>query len=71
MTLVQLERLEQIEAEREATMVDTNFQQWMKELNVGRLFVKREPITRANELNSQYDYSKKNKVAGLIASLYL
>ena len=72
MTLEQLERLDQIETERESTMMDVNFQRWMKELNVGRLFTKREPITQANRLNEQYNYStKKNKVAGLIASLYL
>ena len=72
MTLGQLERLEQVEAERDATMMDVNFQQWMKDLNVSRLFTDRESINRANELNSQYDYSKrKNKVAGLIGSLYL
>jgi type III secretory pathway lipoprotein EscJ len=54
-----IERLEQIEAERQQTMSDINFQKWMKQLNVSRLHVDKTGIVRAVEIMSQW--SKDNK----------
>ena len=68
---VSIERLEQIELERSKVIADPNFQRWMKELKVSRLWTCLEPRLRARELNSQYDYSRKNKVARLELSHYL
>ena len=62
MTLEQLERLEQIEAERLDTMLSDNFIQWMKDLNISRLYTSPESKINAREMNSQYDFSKKKKI---------
>lgn len=37
---ISIERLEQINVEREKTMSDKNFQSWMQELKVGRIATK-------------------------------
>lgn len=53
-----IERLIEIDSEREATMSTLGFQEWMKELRVSASYVNKEPIFRANEMMSDYDYSK-------------
>ena len=68
---VSIERLEQIEIERSKVIADPAYQVWMRELNVSRLWTCLEPRLRAKELNSQYDYSRKNKVARLAERFYL
>ena len=60
-----IERLEQIENEREQTMMDKQFQQWMKKLNVSRLYTDKTGIIKANELMDQYDLSKYKYVVNL------
>ena len=54
---IALERLQEIEAEREATIANPAFAKWMQDLNVSRSYA--DPISRLNgaELTSQYDYS--------------
>jgi len=59
------ERLLEIENEREQTMIDKQFQQWMKKLNVSRLHNDRAGVLRANELMDQYDLSKYKYVVNL------
>jgi hypothetical protein len=59
------ERLLEIENEREQTMMDKQFQQWMKKLNVSRLHNDRAGIIKANELMDQYDLSKYKYVINL------
>ena len=53
-----IERLLEIDSEREATMGTLGFQEWMSELRVSASYVNKEPIFRANEMMSDYDYSK-------------
>jgi hypothetical protein len=53
---ISIERLIEIENEREATQLDPNFQQWMKDLNVSRLYVNKDGIMNAR--NMMNDYSK-------------
>jgi hypothetical protein len=60
-----IERLEQIEQEREQTMMDKQFQQWMKKMNVSRLYTDKTGVLRANELMNQYDLSKYKYVINL------
>lgn len=60
-----IERLEQIEQEREQTMMDKQFQQWMKKLNVSRLYTDKTGVLRASELMNQYDLSKYKYVVNL------
>jgi hypothetical protein len=63
---VTIERLQEIETQREATLADPAFAQWMQELNVSKSYS--DPTSRLNgaELSSQYDYSNYQiKVASL------
>ena len=60
-----IERLVEIENEREQTMMDKKFQQWMKKLNVSRLYTDKTGVFRANELMDQYDLSKYKYVVNL------
>jgi len=60
-----IERLIEIENEREQTMMDKKFQQWMKKLNVSRLHTDKTGVLRANELMNQYDLSKYKYVVNL------
>jgi hypothetical protein len=58
-----LEKYEVLERERNNTFADSGFQHWVSSLKVSSSYSDREGIIRANELNTQYDYSglSKNK----------
>lgn len=62
---ITIERLIEIEKEREQTMMDKKFQQWMKNLNVSRLHNDRAGIIKANDLMRQYDLSQYKYVVNL------
>jgi hypothetical protein len=70
MITTSIERLEQIELERQETALSKEYQKWVKALNVSRLYSSPEPRLNANEMNSQYNF-KKNKVAILEKIFYL
>ena len=53
-----IERLIEIDNEREATMSTLGFQEWMSELRVSSSYVNKDPIFRATEMMKDYDYSK-------------
>ena len=55
---ITLERWEQIENERNKTMGDKNYQNWVKELNVSQSYQDRTSIIRAYDMIKQYDYSE-------------
>ena len=57
MNNVSIERLEEIELERQQTLGDSNFQTWMKELNVSQSYVEPTSLLRAKDIVEQYDYS--------------
>jgi len=65
MTNTTIERLIEIENEREQTMMDKQFQQWIKKLNVSRLYTDKTGVFKANELMNQYDLSKYKYVINL------
>ena len=56
-----LEKYEVLELERNSTIADPLYQQWMSELKVSSSYTDREGIIRANELNNQYEYSTLGK----------
>ena len=56
-----LEKYEVLERERNNTIADPLYQQWMSELKVSSSYTDREGIIRANELNRQYEYSTLGK----------
>jgi len=60
-----IERLIEIENEREQTMMDKQFQQWMKKMNVSRLYTDKTGVIKANELMNQYDLSKYKYIVNL------
>lgn len=63
---ITIERLQEIETQRQATLADPAFAKWMQELNVSRSYS--DPTSRLNgaELSSQYNYSNYQiKVASL------
>lgn len=64
-----LEKWEQLEMERATTYADSEFQQWMSELNVSQSYEDRSGIVRANELNSQYDWSVGNNKPNIVTNV--
>jgi len=52
-----LEKYELLELERNNTLADPLYQQWVSELNISQSYEDRGGIIRANELNRQYDYT--------------
>ena len=53
---ITIERLEQIEQERQEVIGDPAYQQWMKELNVSQSYSEPTGIFNARDMNNQYDY---------------
>jgi hypothetical protein len=64
-----LEKWEQLEMDRATTYADSEFQQWMSELNVSQSYEDRSGIVRANEINSQYDYSVSNSKGNIVTNI--
>lgn len=65
-----VEQLIKLEDDRMEVMANPSFQEWMKNLNVSRLYSNPESKIRAKELNQQYDF-RKNKVGRLEKLFYL
>ncbi len=51
-----IDRIHSIERERENTMRDPKYIQWVKELKVSQLYTSRELIHNANRLMKQYTH---------------
>lgn len=51
-----IDKIHSIEKEREKTMADPKYQQWIKELRVSQLYTNRELIHNANRLMKQYTH---------------
>ena len=54
---ITIERLEQIEQERQEVIGDPAYQQWMRELNVSQSYSEPTGKLNARDMNNQYDYS--------------
>jgi hypothetical protein len=52
---------EQLEKERQETLSDPKYREWVVELNVSRSYVNRDSIHKANDMNADYNFSKLNK----------
>lgn len=48
---------ESLESQRQSTMLDPAYQQWVKDLNVSQSYVAPDGLVRARHLNEQYDFS--------------
>jgi hypothetical protein len=69
-----LEKYEELELERNNTFADSGFQHWVSTLKVSSSYSDREGIIRANELNTQYDYTslaenKSTKFSSILSIL--
>ena len=56
-----IEKMEQLELERNQTMSDPKFQQWMSELNVSQSYEDPTLKLNARDVQSQYDVKKYQK----------
>lgn len=55
---ISVERLQQIEDERQQTYADVAYQRWMQQLNVGRLYVDRTLQLNAQSAMREWDSSR-------------
>ena len=55
---ITVERLEQIQREREQTMADTAYQRWAQELQVASMYVDRQPLLNARDAMQEWDTSR-------------
>ena len=65
-----IERLEQIEGERETTMSDPQFQKWCKDMRIGILYTKREGISNANSMMAQWNNEVQSGLPEWIRRMY-
>lgn len=49
---ISIDRLLEIDREREITMADKEFQSWCKDMKIGVMYTDREGIQRANDMMS-------------------
>ena len=57
---ISVERLQEIEQEREQTMADVAYQRWVKDLRVASMYVDRTLIHNARQAMMEWDSSKLN-----------
>ena len=55
---ITVERLEQIEQERNQTMADAAYQRWMHDLQVGSMYIDRTLIHNAQHLMQEWDITR-------------
>ena len=58
---IDVTQLERLEKERELTMSDPKFQQWMSELNVSQSYEDPTLKLNARDVQSQYDVKRYQK----------
>ena len=61
-----VQKQEQLDTQRETTMLSSEYQKWMGELNVSRSYVDPSGYIRAKELNEQYDYSSSRPASSFL-----
>ena len=55
---ITIERLQEIEQERNETMADVAYQRWMQELRVASMYIDRTPIHNAQHAMQEWDISR-------------
>jgi|LakMenEpi03Aug12_release.lakeMendotaPanAssembly.Ray.scaffolds.fasta_scaffold4329340_1 hypothetical protein len=55
---ISIERLQEIEQERNQTMADKAYQRWMQELKVASMYIDRTPIHNAQHAMQEWDISR-------------
>lgn len=67
---VSLERLEQIEREREETQSDPAYHKWIAELNVSRSYSRQDGLHNARHMMSLWDADRYGRPAGLLRQIF-
>jgi hypothetical protein len=55
---ITVERLEQIEREREETMADQAYQRWVQELRVASMYIDRQAVLNARDAMQEWDSTR-------------
>jgi hypothetical protein len=55
---ITIERLEQIDQERQQTYADVAYQRWMQELKVASMYIDRQSMRNAVDLMQEWDTSR-------------
>ena len=55
-----------LETERITTMLDPEYQQWVKELHISQSYVDPEGTIKAKYLNDQYDFTTDSSKSGFL-----
>lgn len=66
-----IQAYEKLETERQTTMNDPKYQQWIRELKVSQSYVEPEGAIRAKFLNEQYDFSNATTKSPIVNFLKL
>ena len=67
---IDINRLEQIDIEREITMSDPQFRQWCKDMRIGILYTEREGISNANSMMAQWNNEVDSGLPEWIRRMY-
>lgn len=67
---VSLERLQEIERERETTQSDPGYHKWVAELNVSRSYNRHDGIQNARHMMSLWDADRYGRPAGLLRQIF-
>lgn len=61
-----IQQFEKLESERQTTMLDPQYQQWVKELHISQSYVEPDGMIRARQLNEQYDFSGQSPKSSVL-----
>jgi hypothetical protein len=67
---ISLERLEQIEREREETQSDPAYHNWIKELNVSRSYSRQDGLHNARHMMGLWDADRYGRPTGLLRQIF-
>jgi hypothetical protein len=67
---IDINRLEQIDIEREITMSDPQFRQWCKDMRIGIMYTEREGISNANSMMAQWNNEVDSGLPEWIRRMY-
>jgi hypothetical protein len=67
---ISLDRLQEIEREREQTQSDPAYHNWVKELNVSRSWSRQDGLHNARHMMSLWDADRWGWPAGLLRQIF-
>lgn len=67
---ISLDRLQEIEREREQTQSDPAYHNWVKELNVSRSWSRQDGLHNARHMMSLWDADRWGSTTGLLRQIF-